>query len=351
MSRVKNDWVFALLWVNLCMLLVALIQTAASNSWDFRSMLYAWAYCAAYANVTAIPAILLLPLLLERLVGYRRMQALAIIIGPLIFTALGCLIAQALLMWLRVDIPQHFWSTYLHTLRVALSMSLVFALGALFFASLRSRLHLAEEQLLNQEIATERSRKLLAEARLQLLESRIHPHFLFNTLNTISSLIPVTPLKAEKTVGQLATLLRAALDHSAQPLIPLHQELSMIDAYVEIEKARFGTKLRINIDVPERLYDVKVPPLSIQSLVENSVKHGLAPQRGDGELNVSAMLDNSYVRIEVSDTGSGFDLTTVPTGHGLDNLVARLDVLYGEAAGLKVLRRDDRCVVQIVIPT
>ena len=92
-------------------------------------------------------------------------------------------------------------------------------------------------------MAEERTRKLEAEARLRWLESRIHPHFLFNTLNSISSLIPNDPIRAEQTVGRLASLLRSSLDSTNQSLIPLEQELAIVENYLDIEKARFGTKL------------------------------------------------------------------------------------------------------------
>jgi LytS/YehU family sensor histidine kinase len=96
--------------------------------------------------------------------------------------------------------------------------------------------------------------------------------------------------------------------------------------------------------------DAQVPPLSIQSLVENAVKHGITPQRGGGEVVVSASADNRQLTIEVSDTGGGFDLTAIRAGHGLDSLVRRLDALFSADARLNVSRRGDRCVVQMVVP-
>ena len=258
--------------------------------------------------------------------------------------------AQILLMWTRIDIPQNFWAAYSHTLRAALLPALVFALGAFFYASLRDRLRDAEEKLRKRELAEERMQKLAMVARLKSLESRIHPHFLFNTLNSISSLISENPAKAEQTVGRLAGLLRASLDHSAQPLVPLFQELAMTEDYVEIEKVRFAGKLRGRVEIPAELGDTKVPPLSIQSLVENAVKHGITPQRGGGDFAIVASIDEERVRIEVSDSGAGFDLKMIRAGRGLDNLVGRLDALYGDAASLTVAQRDGRCVVQMTFP-
>jgi len=341
---------FSLLWVNLSVLLVALVLMAGDSAWGPSALLHTWAYSLVYANVTAVPAILVLPRLIERYANHPRLQVLAVVLGCLSFAALGCLLAQILLMGTRSEIPRQFWVEYLHTLRAALPLALVFALGAFFYASLRGRLQVAEQRLHARELAEERTHKLAAEARLRSLESRIHPHFLFNTLNSISSLIAENPSKAEQTVGRLAGLLRSSLDHGPQRLIPLCQELAMTEDYVEIEKVRFAGKLRGRVEVPQELRDIKVPPLSIQSLVENAVKHGITPQRGGGEFAIIASIDGGRLCVEVSDTGPGFDLTAVRAGGGLDNLVGRLDALYGDSAGLSVVQRDGRCVVQMRLP-
>ena len=344
-------WIFSLLWVNLPVLLVVLLLQIADNSdWGPRDLLRTWAYALVYANVGGLPAILVLPGLVGRFSGRKRRQVLVVALGSLSFAAVGCLTAQTLLMWTRIAIPQHFWTDYLHTLSIAVLLAVVFALGSFFYASLRGRLQEAEGKLHEKEIAAERARKLVAEARLQSLESRLQPHFLFNTLNSISSLIPTDPVKAEHTVGRLAGLLRASLDNTTQPMVPLARELAIIEDYVEIERVRFGSKLRGRVEVPEELHDIKVPPLSIQSLVENAVKHGITPRRDGGEFVITASLANARLCIEVCDTGPGFDVAAIRAGHGLDSLVGRLDALYGDAARLSVFRRDGWCVVQMIVP-
>ncbi len=343
-------WIFSLLWANLSVLLVVLVQIGGNGTWTARDLLRMWAYSLVYANVTALPAILVLPGWIGRFSGRKRWQLFVVVLGSLSFAAAGCLAAQTLLVWTRIAIPQHFWTDYLHSLWTAVLLALVFALGALFYASLRDRLYEAEGKLHEKEIAAERARKLVAEARLQSLESRLHPHFLFNTLNSISSLIPTDPAKAEQTVGRLAGLLRSSLDNTTQPVIPLARELAITEDYVEIERVRFGGKLRGRVEVPDELRDTKVPPLSIQSLVENAVKHGITPRRAGGEFAITASLANARLCIEVCDTGPGFDVAAIRAGHGLDNLVGRLDALYGDAASLNVLRRDGWCVVQMILP-
>jgi len=350
MAQVERKWPFLLIWINLAVTVVGLIQAGGNRDFSANELLHAWAYSLVYANVTGIPAILLLPRLIERLTARRVPTILSMMIGVVLFVALGSLLAQLLLMWTGIAVPQHFWREYFRTLRVGVLIAVIFGLGALFYTSLRERVRQAEQKLHEKELAEERTRKLAAEAQLRSLESRIHPHFLFNTLNSISSLITMDPVQAERMVGRLAALLRSSLDTTTRPSIPLRQELAMVRDYLEIENARFGSKLRGCVEVPEELLDSGVPPLSIQSLVENAVKHGITPQAGGGEVLVTASVENGSLRIEVSDTGPGFDLRAIRADYGLDNLVRRLDSLFGPSAHLNVFQRHGRCVVEMVLP-
>src|SRR6266849_10154093 len=350
MAQAQRKRFFLLIWINLAVIVVGLIQVGGGRDFSANERWHAWAYSLVYANVTGIPAILLLPPLIERFAG-RRFPAIAgMMIGVVLFVALGSMLAQLLLMWTGVAVPQHFWRQYFVTLRVGVLLAVIFGLGGFFYGSLRERVRQAEQKLHEKELAEERARKLAAEAQLRSLESRIHPHFLFNTLNSISSLITMNPVQAEQMVGRLAALLRSSLDTTTRPSIPLRQELAMVRDYLEIENARFGSKLRGAVEIPDELLDSGVPPLSIQSLVENAVKHGITPQAGGGEVLVTASVGNGSLRIEVSDTGPGFDLRAIRADHGLDNLVRRLDSLFGPSAHLNVFQRNGRCVVEMVLP-
>ena len=348
-TPMKRKWAFSFFWINLAVAVVVLIQIVGNQISSVRELLHVLTYALVYANLTGAMGVLVLGGLAESF-ALRSPLVPFVAVGVIAFSALGCLLAQTLLMEIGFVIPQHFWAEYLHTLRVAMPLAAVFGLGAMVHGSLRGRVQLMEERLHEKEVTEERARKLAAEARLRSLESRIHPHFLFNTLNSISSLIAVNPTRAEQIVGRLAALLRASLDTSNQPLIPLRQELAMVESYIDIERVRFGDKLRGSVRVPVELQDVKVPPMSVQSLVENAVKHGITPQSGGGEILVTASAENDGLRIEVRDTGPGFDLAAIPAGHGLDSLVERLDALYGAKARLNFLRRDGYSVVEMVLP-
>jgi sensor histidine kinase YesM len=350
MTPTKANWVLSFFWINLSVAIVVLILIATDQISSVRNLLHVLVYGLVYANLTGGLGVLVIGGMFGRL-ALRKFPPIPLVsVSIVVLAALGCLLAQTLLMEIGVVVPQHFWPEYLHTLRVAMPLAVVFGLGALVHGSLRGRVQFMEAKVHEKEVTEERTQKLAAEARLRSLESRIHPHFLFNALNSISSLIAVNPARAEQMVGRLAALLRASLDASNRQLIPLSEELVIVESYMDIEKARFGDKLRGSVRVPVELQDAQVPPMSVQSLVENAVKHGITPQSGGGEILVTASLENGSLRVAVRDSGLGFDLATVCAGHGLDNLVGRLDALFGANSRLNVFRQDGYSVVEMVLP-
>ena len=351
MAQAPRGWTVAVTWINLVAAAAVPLMLLASDrglGWD--GLWRGWVYAFVYANVAGVPAVFIGRRLVDRLVACKVPLVLAVAAGTLLLAAVGSLIVQVLLTQAGMAVAQRFWPEYFQVLRATTLLSIGCALGAFFYESMRIRLREAETQLHAHEIAQERTRKLAAEARLRSLEARLHPHFFFNTLNSISALIPVDPPRAERLVGRLAALLRSSLDTTSQALIPLGQELAIVEDYVSIETVRFGDKLQGHLDVPAALHAARVPPLSIQSLVENAVKHGVTPQRGSGQVRVTARANDGQLRVEVSDSGPGFDLAAIPPGHGLDNLVERLEALFGADAHLNVMRRGGCCVVEMVLP-
>jgi LytS/YehU family sensor histidine kinase len=139
-------------------------------------------------------------------------------------------------------------------------------------------------------------------------------------------------------VGRLAALLRFSLDANQRSLAPLEQELKIVRDYLEIERARFGERLRYRIEAPDELRNTEVPLLAVQTLVENSVKHVIAPRREGGEVFVRVRTLNGGVAVDVSDSGPGFSMASVPAEHGLDNLMARLHALYPDGAGVETMK-------------
>jgi LytS/YehU family sensor histidine kinase len=235
-------------------------------------------------------------------------------------------------------------------MRYSWIISILIGVSISFYERLRGKLEATTEELREKELAADRARQLATEARLSSLESRIHPHFLFNTLNSISSLIQEDPAQAEKLVERLAALLRFSLDSNQQRTVPLEREMKITRDYLEIERVRFGDRLRYAIDVPPSLGPAEVPPLAVQTLVENSVKHAIAPRREGGEVRVAARRVGQHLCVEVADDGPGFARDALVAGHGLDTLHARLLALYDDRAALDITTRDGYTVVSISLP-
>jgi len=210
---------------------------------------------------------------------------------------------------------------------------------------------------LRMEITLEEQKRLVLEARLDALQRQINPHFLFNTLNSIASLVRMNPEKAREMTVKLANILRALLkDHDSY--VPLSQELSFTDDYLAIEVVRFGAdKLRVEKDIDPLTLEVLVPSILLQPLIENSIKHGLEPRIHGGTVTLRSRLEGDRVLIEVADDGVGMGnrpASTLPrtgAGIGMKNVQERLDVLYGNQARFSVVSNPGRgTLVSIEIP-
>ena len=223
-------------------------------------------------------------------------------------------------------------------------------LGMTAYETQRARLDEVTLELHTRQLEHERASKLALEARLAALEARLQPHFLFNTLNAISALIQADPDRAERTVERLAALLRFALDATERGLIPLADELKIVGDYLEIERTRLGERLSYAVDVEPAVAGCPIPPLAVQTLVENSIKHAIAPRPGGGRVRVGAAAAGDELVLTVWDDGPGFEPAAMLPGHGLDGLRGRLDGRFGGAARLTVGRRDGGTVVTVALP-
>ena len=203
----------------------------------------------------------------------------------------------------------------------------------------------------------EEQKRLLLEARLDALQRQINPHFLFNTLNSIASLVRVKPELAREMIVKLGNILRALLkEHDSY--VPLREELSFTDDYLDIEVVRFGAdKLRVEKEIDPRTLGVLVPSILLQPLIENSIKHGLEPRLMGGTVTLRSRLEGDRVRIEVADDGVGMGnrpasaLRRTGAGIGMKNVQERLEVLYGNQARFSVVSNPGRgTLVSIEIP-
>ncbi len=312
-----------------------------------------WQFIAAlfYSISIAVPSSILLNALSETAIAQRPWASKAMVAAVLVVTAtVGSLIAGLMMIAVGMLEPAHYWAQFARVISISMIITLTFGFSTSLYEGVRGRLEATRVELQTREAEQQKALKLLAEARLSSLESRIHPHFLFNTLNSIASLIPSDPARAEAMVGKLASLLRFSLNANQVSLAPLGQELKVVRDYLEIEKARFGARLDFSIEAPAELELAGVPPLSVQTLVENSVKHAIAPKPGGGSVRVTAGSRNGTVWVEVSDTGPGFSIEAAPVGHGLDNLTSRLKLLFGDEASLEAARIGGHAVVRMSAP-
>jgi len=195
----------------------------------------------------------------------------------------------------------------------------------------------------------------LASAKLQALRMQINPHFLFNTLNSIATLVYVNPRAADEMLGDLGALLRRSLDSMEEQEIPLAHELEFIGAYLGIEQKRFGERLRLEQNVPGDLMKAMVPALILQPLVENAICHGIEPQRSPGLISIEANREGNRLHLMVRDNGSGLSGEHLDNsgrrGIGLANTEARLQGLYGEDQSFSFGRAEPQgCQVNIYLP-
>lgn len=197
---------------------------------------------------------------------------------------------------------------------------------------------------LRQEVARQRTRaneallgRQLAEARLQTLQAQIEPHFLYNTLATVQALIANRPAAAEEMLTGLIRYLRESLPRMRNAASTLQQEFALAQAYLDIARVRYGGRLSIEVVLPEAMAGTAFPPLIVQTLVENALKHGVEPKVGPVTVRLEAFEADGLIAVRVSDDGPGFGVTP-GSGTGLRNIRERLNAIYGEGATLVMQR-------------
>ena len=204
------------------------------------------------------------------------------------------------------------------------------------------------EQRAAAQTATE---KELTVARLNLLHAQVEPHFLYNTLASAQLLTRSEPAQADRMLGHLIQYLRHSLPSADESLSTLGDELERTRAYLEIIRIRMGPRLAMEVDVPDALRAIALPPMMLQTLVENAIKHGLEPKPGGGTVWIFARRDEDRVMVTVADNGQGFGVATGGTGIGLKNVRERLRLLYGERASLAVVANvPDGVAATITVP-
>ena len=292
---------------------------------------------------------LVMPRLASRIGDWPPLVRWPLYLGTMSATATGGTLITAVIYYygLGVTFGRPFSALLSEALKSSLPITWIIGSIVTVLGTISYRLHATELALKTQQLDTERAEKLAAEAQFASLASRVQPHFLFNTLNSISALVREDPERAEALIERLSSLLRASLDGGET--VPLEKELQLVADYLEIQQARFGNRLRYELSPCEDI-DATLPPFTVQSIVENALKH-VAGHRPEGvSLRVRAEKRDGDLLVDVTDDGPGFNEDALRHGHGLDNLHRRLRSLYGEKGRLEFLRSPDRMTVRVRLP-
>jgi LytS/YehU family sensor histidine kinase len=191
----------------------------------------------------------------------------------------------------------------------------------------------------------------LSEAELRALESQLNPHFLFNCLNSIRGMVSEDPPQAQDMITRLANILRYNLQRDRRHTVPLASEVEIVSDYLALESVRFESRLRVRIDIDDAAREVPVPPMLLQTLVENAIKHGVEDLPAGSEVSIRTFLDNNTLRIAVENAGSLAEPQPGSTQIGLKNARERLRILYGERAALQLsCFENGRVAATVLIP-
>ena len=247
--------------------------------------------------------------------------------------------------WIGVLYPRRLFTLISHSglllLAIYVSAPMVVGIPLKIWNSIRIERKLEEQE------------RLLLEARLDALRRQINPHFLFNTLNSIASLVRFRPEQARELIVKLASILRVLLQ-DRDALMPLREELRFADDYLDIEVARFGAdKLRVVKEIPAETLEILVPSMLLQPLIENSIKHGLEPRISGGTITLRSRLEHDRLVVVIEDDGVGMSAESRPavgrigilqsgTGVGMKNVRERMNVLCGPDAGFEIISRPGR---------
>jgi two-component system sensor histidine kinase AlgZ len=294
---------------------------------------------------------LVMPMVLHRISDRSRVTVwvVRLVLIP-VTIVLGLSIASVVPVALGLIQPSEYREALVGSLRISFIVGTVAALAVTVYETLRTQLDATTLALRTKERDEAEARRVGAEAQLASLESRVNPHFLFNTLNSIAALTHNDPGGAERMTNQLASLMRSSLDSGSSPLVTLDEEVRLVRDYLEIERVRFGDRLRFTIDIDDLARATPVPRLSLQTIVENSVKYAVSPRREGGRVTIRGVMTADLTRLSVEDDGPGFDAGRVAKGHGLALLKSRLAMNFERRAALAIESRPGRTCVTIELP-
>jgi LytS/YehU family sensor histidine kinase len=268
----------------------------------------------------------------------RKINRQPFFVVALFYTVLGTLITTAAFIGLShvpgytamqawVATPRQLITSFILSLCISAVLTTIWQRRV---GELQAQIELAEERE-----RTESAQRAATEASLRALQAQIEPHFLFNTLANVTGLIHTQPDKAKLMLETFIAYLRATLATTRDQTTTLGAEFDMMKTFLIILQIRMGDRLKVRFDLPDDMRDVMVPPMLLQPLVENAIKHGLEPKIEGGEVSLAARRDGTRVAITVADTGLGFQ-NTMSNGIGLKNVRERVRQIYGDDGSVSI---------------
>jgi two-component system, LytTR family, sensor kinase len=222
--------------------------------------------------------------------------------------------------------------------------------GMLLAAGIWTVLYVRFSDQRRHELREAQMQGSLREARLQALESQLNPHFLFNSLNSIRALVEMDPPRAQDMLTRLANVLRNSLLQDVKHTVPLAQELQVVSDYLALETVRFEDRLRVQIRIAEDASKFTIPPMVLQTLVENAIKHGISRTKGPGDLRIEAARQGDDLEISVENTGKLREPNPDSVLLGHRNIRERLSLLYGDQASLRLEENGDLVKATLLLP-
>lgn len=239
----------------------------------------------------------------------------------------------------------NFSFEWLEVLQTTLNLAVIFMVWSLLYFLFHFIQNYRKEEIKNLKWEAARN-----EMELNKLKSQLNPHFIFNSMNSIRALIDEDPVKSKQSVTRLANILRSSLLMGRHMVIPFDQELQLVYDYLNLEKTRFEERLECEFTIPDDTKDHKIPPMLLQTLVENGIKHGISKLQEGGVIKVEAQKVNGHLNLKIFNSGQYDDNKAVETGFGLANTRQRLQLLYGKEAMFRIINLENGVLAEVSIP-
>jgi sensor histidine kinase YesM len=343
---IKSSWLKTNLWalisgLGISAVIVSFMSVAAGRFVSYENLIsqIVFSVCITLAITNSIR-------LAQRLFNLSQDNIpvfLAVYFGS---SLLGMMVGVEL-AYFALSLILDFPYTFFHLRNMAFSAMVVLVVCTLNYIYFSQKRRLTTK-IQEKELDMLRLRELKTQADLATLHSKINPHFLYNSLNSIASLIHEDPDKAESMTLKLSKLFRNSINQGQESLIKIKDEVEIVKTYLEIEKVRFGDRIDFEFDVDEDTMEFLVPRFLLQPLVENALKHGLAQVADDGKLEISIRRVDNRLRVTVSDNGKEFP-KELEVGYGLQSTYDKLNLLYGKDYDLHIVNEPIK-QIEILLP-